>query len=242
MKKTLLISGVLLALMGSVASAGGVNLAWNDCGLAGATDQAFACNTNSGVPFQLYASFEPNEPNPTCVSNEWVIDLESSGATLPTWWHYKGAGRCRDASMVQSTNFAAGPFSCTDPWGGAIGIQGFSYNIGFSGANTARIVGVQSLDAASPTAVAPGTEYYSFALIINRAKTVGTGACLNCLDGVCLVLNQIRVLGLQANQDISSPRDRNYATWQGGQVASPGCPLATPTRNSSWGQVKSLYR
>ena len=229
---------MLLAATG--ASGGGINLAWNDCGLAGAQNMAFACNTNEGPPFQLFASFDPNADMTDCVSNEWVIEVESAAATLPAWWAFKGAGRCRDASMTQNTQFVTGPFTCADPWAGAIGIQGFSYNIGFSGLNTARIVGVQSLDAAAPTTVLAGTEYYSFALVINRAKTVGAGACLNCLDPVCLVLNQIRVLGLTGNQDLPNPRDRNYVTWHGGAV--PFDCFGVPTLHRTWGEVKSLYR
>ena len=32
-----------------------------------------------------------------------------------------------------------------------------------------------------------------------------------------------------------------YVTWQGGGVFG-GCPAATPTRNTTWGSVKALYR
>ena len=32
----------------------------------------------------------------------------------------------------------------------------------------------------------------------------------------------------------------NFVTWQGG--GGTNCPAATPTRNSTWGSVKSLYR
>jgi len=48
---------MLLAATG--ASGGGINLSWNDCGFAGVENMAFACNTNEGTPFQLFASFEP---------------------------------------------------------------------------------------------------------------------------------------------------------------------------------------
>lgn len=242
MKKTLLISGVLLALTASVASAGGVNLSWTDCGVAGAADATFLCNTNSGAPFTLVASFQPNADGNT-VSNEWVVDLEAAGADLPPWWSFKGAGRCRDVSMTQNTNYTLGPFTCLDPWAGAVGLQGFSYNLAFSGPNTARIVGFQSLPASAPSPLAAADEYYSVTLVINRAKTVGTGFCDRCLEDVCIVLNEITVIAGDGSQyKISNPKDRNFATWQGGTVSNPGCPLATPTNKSSWGQVKSLYR
>ena len=49
MKKILLISGVLLALTATVASAAGINLYWNDCSVGGSTNKAFACASNAGT-------------------------------------------------------------------------------------------------------------------------------------------------------------------------------------------------
>ena len=247
MKKTLLISGALLALTASVASAGGVNLSWLDCGLAGQQNQAFACNTNlGGVGGTLFLSFSPEPSMPDCVSNTWVIDLQSAAAQLPPWWDMKGSvdpvGRCRDTGFSMNTSFTAGPFSCVDPWVGAIGGQGTTYQAGSNGPNTARIKGTLALPVTSPVAVDAASEYYSSSLIISRAKTVGTPSCAGCLDPVCLVLNEIEVGGIASTQKLTHQRDRNWATWQGGQVGGAGCPLATPTNKSTWGQVKSLYR
>jgi len=245
MKKILLTSAVLLALTASAASAGGVNLSWGDCGGFGQQDAVFACNTNTGLPFQLFASFQPNTGMTDLVANEWAIDLQSAGATLPAWWDLKGtadpAGRCRDAGIVHNTNFASGPFSCIDPWAGAIGAQGFSYRAE-PGTNRARITGVQALNAEFPVPADPATEYYSFALIINRSKTVGTPNCADCSVPVCIVLNEITLNGLASTQKVNSPLTRNFVTWQGGGVGAPGCPLATPTTKSSWGKIKSIYR
>lgn len=244
MKKTLLISGVLLALTASVAAAQpGVNLSWNDCGLAGLQNAAFACNTNSGAPFIMYASFDP-PADQQVAAGEWVIDLEAAGSDLPPWWHFKNAGACRVNSLVYNTNFAAGPFSCYDMWAGTVGLAGYTYVVGHSGANTARIFGSMSVPATSPVPAFAGTETYDFSLIINRANTVAPAAvCERCLEPVCVVLNEIKLFNqVGATTVISNPRDRNFVTWQGGAVQTPGCPLATPAQKSSWGQVKSLYR
>lgn len=244
----LLLCACLLSLAPpSLAEAGGINLSWNDCGLAGVRNQNFLCNTNAGVPFVLFASFDPNADMADCVSNKWLIDLQSAGATLPPWWSLRGSddptGRCRDASLVLNTNFAAGPFACADPWGGAILEQGSSYTIGFSGANTARITGAQSLNVLAPTAVSAGTEYYSFALIINRTKTVGTDSCAGCSEPVCFVLQEIAVIGLSSIQRLTNPRDRNFVIWQREDFALRCCPPdCVPTLNRTWGQVKSIYR
>ena len=91
-----------------------------------------------------------------------------------------------------------------------------------------------------PLPVPQGVEAYCFKLTIDHAKTIGADACAGCLEGVCVVLNEIK---LNENQPwervITNPLSRNYVTWQGG---IPDCPGATPVRNTTWGRVKSLYR
>jgi len=60
---------------------------------------------------------------------------------------------------------------------------------------------------------------------------------------MCIVLNNIQLFQPPEagnDPDISNPANSNYVTWQASVV--PGCPQSTPTRSSSWGQVKSLYR
>lgn len=59
MKKILLITGVLLALTATVASAAGINLYWNDCSLGAATtNRNFACTSNTGSNI-MTASYDP---------------------------------------------------------------------------------------------------------------------------------------------------------------------------------------
>ena len=47
MKQSIIIAGALLAFGASVASAEGINLSWDDCGLSGTPNKTFACNTNT---------------------------------------------------------------------------------------------------------------------------------------------------------------------------------------------------
>ena len=92
-------------------------------------------------------------------------------------------------------------------------------------------------------------EYFAFRFGINHTKTVGTGACGGCEVPVCLLLQKIDVITPTSHQALStwwmSPDDL-YATWQGGAGVSTslgsGCPAATPTRNATWGAIKTLYR
>jgi len=243
LKKTLLISGLLLALTASVAPAGGINLSWNDCVQGGgAQDATFACDTNTGTAGTLYASFEPYAAQ-RVTAFEFVIDIQSAGAALPEWWKFKTAGTCRQASMTMNTNFTGGPFDCLDPWGGTVGLQDFNYLIGYHGPSTARITGFGVIPGHGTVAVEPGSEYYGISLTIDREKTVGTGACAGCTDPVCLVFNEMTLydeFGIKSF--FTNPRDRNCATWQGGQIGGPGCPAATPTNKATWGRIKALYR
>jgi len=85
MRKVLLAAGTLLVLSASVASATGVNLSWNDCGLAGTQNNTFACNTNTGLPFTLVASFIP-PANIELVGLSSQIDIKTDSPVLPDWW------------------------------------------------------------------------------------------------------------------------------------------------------------
>jgi len=72
MKKTLLLTGVLLALTASLASAAGLNLAWNNClaGSGAAVDKSSACDANTVFDTQVlvgsmvtgFASPAPTSP------------------------------------------------------------------------------------------------------------------------------------------------------------------------------------
>jgi len=235
MKKTLLITGVLLALAASTAMAGGVNLAWTDCGLNGQPTRAFACASNAGSNV-LCVSYDPNVVMTNMVGNDIRVDLQSADATtLNNWWQMFNSGSCRAASI--STNVVFGAATCADFWsaGGAGGIG--SYTVSGNKASLLMFWAVTT-----PGQVDPGTEYYSINVAINNAKTVGTGACTGCQTGVCLVANVVQLDGDSNNlQKIENPRDANFVTWQGGAVVG-GCPAAVPTQSRTWGQVKSLYR
>jgi hypothetical protein len=173
---------------------------------------------------------------PNMVGNDIRVDLQSADATtLNNWWQMFNSGTCRATSVSTNVVFPTG--NCVDFWaaGGAGGIG--SYNIT---ANKASILMFWAVTG--PGQVDPGTEYYSINVVVNNAKTVGTGACAGCLTGVCLVANVVQLDGDTNNlQKIENPLVRNFVTWQGGAVTG-GCPAAVPTQSKTWGQVKSLYR
>jgi len=243
MKASILVCALMVSTSGlAAAGPGGLNLGWSDCGgMPASLNQTFACNTNSGTPHTLVGSFVA----PCCVTamsaNEIVMNLQSAGAAYPAWWQ-TGTGRCRPTSLGGNFDFSAGPFTCFDYWeGGAAGGQSLDQITG----NRARLRLVCAVPAASPLIgpVAEGTEVYSYKVIINNAKTVGS-ACAGCQTGMCIVLNSIMIdqpLGTPGgNKLVSTPAVRNFATWQGGTGGD--CLQATPARNTTWGSIKAQYR
>lgn len=242
MKKTLVLAGSMLALTATIASAQGINLAWTDCGANGTSSNSSTCSSNSGVPYTMIASYLPPAGVNKLAGLSAQVDITSSTPSLPDWWKH-GTGQCRTTSGLSiSFDFTGGPFACADYFvGQAAG--GFAYDIGYGTANRARLRVQAAIPAGTEGPVDPGTEYYAFKANVQRAKSTGVGSCAGCSEPMCIVLNSIQLFQpLEEGNDpeITNPANSNYVTWQSPVVA--GCPLSTPTRNSSWGQVKSLYR
>ena len=242
MKKTLLITGVLLALTASLASAGGINLAWNDClGAGGVTNKTFACTSNSGTN-DLYISFDPPTDIPDINGSNPIVDLQSASTPLPQWWQMKNVGSCRALSIVGNV----GPGTCADAWAG-VGVPGIAAYLVNSVVpsiplNRARILGTISVPSSAAQPVTAGTEYFCLLVRINNAKSTGLGACAGCQDPVCLVLNEVLLTSNNSGDNrIINPLGTNFATWQGGFPGDPTCAV-TPTQNRTWGQLKSIYR
>jgi hypothetical protein len=249
MKKTILMKAILVActLMFLVAgldsaAAGGVNLGWDDCGgLPASLNKTSLCNTNVGSQVLIGSLVAP-----CCITKasgcEIVMDVQSTGASLPDWWRLR-TGLCRSGSLSASFSFTAGPFTCFDPWkGGAFGALAMDAPVG----NRARIKGTGALPSGSALIgpITEGTEAYIFKATINNLKTTGLGACAGCGTGVCIVLQSIKIIqpsGTPAgNKFIGTPATRAFATWQGG--IGVDCYAATPVRDATWGSIKAIYR
>jgi hypothetical protein len=257
-----LIAASLFALalaVPTVAGAGpGVNLRWDQCyGDSGAANKLFACDTNTGAE-RLVVSYELPADLPSVSGAEISIYIEAASATLPDWWQYKNVGSCRLTALTFSPALPPGSANCAD-WG-----QGGAS--GGLGAYTLEAPARAVLKAA--TAVPPsglhdlfaGTEYFAAAFQISHVKTVGTGACGGCDVPVCIVLGQVNVVTPVLANNILMVNGANgqasqVASWQSATTLNlvNGCHMActttfdcvatiTPTRTSTWGAVKALYR
>ena len=246
----LFLAGSLFAVPAAAWTAGGCNLRWDHCyGDGGVANRNFACDTNAGTDF-LIASFVPQADIPNAFGIEFMMHLAADAATMPAWWQFKNAGTCRQAS-ISGTTIPLDVFGACPDWsdlraGGGIA----SYTLGAGSPNVARLIGSTSLPDGISTNLSGLTELFLFRLIVTRAKTVGSGACAGCQTPVCIVFNTVNVRTTIATshwiQGPANLTDSDFATWQGGGAPvtprGTGCPAATPTKHSTWGAVKSLYR
>ena len=175
----LLLTVTVLALRAGPAAAGGINLAWDDCGTAGVPAKLWACNTNTGNPFSLVGSFKPEPGMTNYVGFNAELDIEVDGAGLPDWWKH-GASLCRGSGGLNTNvDFTSGPFGCLDAFVGQ-GVGGFAYSVGEGGANRAHLRIQGAIPVYLATSLDESLEYYAFKANIQRTKSTLTGACSGC--------------------------------------------------------------
>ena len=248
MKKAMLLCGMLLALTAVTANAqvgGGLNLRWQSClGDAGAQNRTSACTSNLGNAGIAVGSFVlASDVNSTGI--ELIVDIATAGTALPAWW----TTACRTGFLTCNPTISPAAVNCFDWASGAAAGGLASYNQGtLYGPSSARVL--MGFAVPAPGQLVPGgAEMFAFNLNISNAKTTGTGSCAGCSTPACLSFNNLKMAsGVQYGAILNTPNapGSSYITWQGGAGVSStlggGCPAATPTRNSTWSGVKSLYR
>ena len=245
--KYLLRAVCVLAFAAPAAQAGGINLTWGTgCWRDNPTAlSTFACDSNDGnVSFTV--SFAPDEDLVAFDAIRAWLDLQSDSPELPDWWQLTDPGGCRQGSLSTSADFAATPGGCADPWPGQpINYQNVSWRtaafpspLPSMPANRAQLYIAYAIKASGAVTLQRGVEYYGFTVTINFAKTVGAGACGGCSTPVTIVLNTV-TLRATILDTLANPINNQCLRWQAGGVTPCS---ATPTRSSTWGQIKSLYR
>jgi hypothetical protein len=237
------IAFLFAALAAAPAHAGGMNLSWDDCGVAGTELRTFSCNTNAGSN-KLVISVQPEADIADAVGWEAAIRLQANETTLNPWWQMFNVGSCRGSAVpTLDTSFGTTCTNATD------GISGFgvigSYTVG--GNNATLVCGWAT---ATPFALLATNEYYTINLDIDNTRTIGTSSCSGCGVGVGIALYTVLIAygpDGALTQTINVRKDREYVCWQcpcgfysEGYVGF-NCP-ATPTLTRTWGAIKTLYR
>lgn len=250
---TALHAAVLAGLAASVAHAGSFNLRWNACwGDGGTMNRDFACTTNLGSEMLVASIVAPLERH--FVSGfDATLEIAVAGTSLPPWWQFRVAGSCRPTGLSVNSAIPATAVHCEDWASGALTLLS-GYQPDYWGSGTVHAT-ISSVTPEGTTAdLFPGHEYYLYSVAISHQKTVDPGACAGCGLGACLSFSRVYL-----NYTDGSPpepwfpgkfeSDDRLATWQGGAGVisttiggQTSCPRATPVRNSTWGNVKALYR
>jgi len=247
MKRAMLLCGVLLALTATMAAAAeGLNIRWTAClGDAGTINRNFACNTNAGTN-QLKGTFELGHDLLNVSGVEPVVDIATAGPILPEWWEFKNLGTCRPLALSIAAYDGA---ACFDWAVGQASMNIAAYQQGLGGPNAARVLILNAVVLDAIQNLTAQTEYTVFQLNIANSATVAS-TCTGCQLAACIVFNSLGVASIDGStyrfSGPSNGTDSHYATWQGGIGVNTdrgqGCPAATPTKNATWSQVKSLYR
>lgn len=247
MKKILLLCG-MLAISASVASAAQNNLAWDNClGGGGLQAKTSPCNSNVGNNFLFSSVTAPAGMDRWAAFEQELRFVGNNRTAVRPWWQLRGTGQCRAGALLAGADFSS-VTGCQDAYalggGGSGGIGAWQINNPVPG--DIRLTLVFAVPAGSEQALTPDAEYYVARLQITNAKTVGTGACAGCNEGMCIAVINTKVVqpagAAGGNVDVSNPNGggtTNHVSWQ----VSDQFPCAgVPTQRQTWGRVKSLYR
>lgn len=240
-----LVLTIAMLVSPSIAMAQGIGLyVGSDC--SGPVSVTNACTTNTGTAFTLFGTcIVPPSGLPSFSGANAQLDVQTALATIPDWWRMD-ACRSNAALSLRADSTIAGAVCSHSLWDGAATvINAWSTQLIPGRANRVQLILAAALlpDEVHNLIGDGTTELAVFSLTMLNTKSVGTGACAGCTQGACIVLNKIRLVSdsyAVPVLELTTPiPGRNYVTYNGG---SPDCPASTPTRNSTWGAIKAIYR
>jgi hypothetical protein len=253
MKKLLILCvAVLAALPASQAFAqsAGLDLTWDDCIVYSTADALPPSNnkdfaTTGAKLYNLFGCFKTPVDMAAFYAMDVAVDLQQDVAgPLVPWYSY--------ASCPGGVTFSGNPtavsscFGIQSPWGpGGTGIAfgailGTAENYGQPGRAHIQIAITRRSDDTVPLQALKN--YFAWYLQFADNLTQRTN-CPGVGTPAVIVWNSATLTGQPLQVvDIHDPSDKQTAicaTINGGQLST--C-AATPTRNSTWGQLKSIYR
>jgi hypothetical protein len=260
--KKILLTGMMLCLTASFALASGLNFNWNtttQCPTVQNANMTWDCldpGANDG-DFFMVCSVMPNIAVVGFNALDARIDGQSVGP-VPAWWQGFNPGSCREAAFTPGLPPTTPTAPCagnatTKLWTTAAygGMGAWVYD---ASNRFHTVVGFATAANRAANLVVT-TQYNAFNIEVLTTNSLdvpesspgagdGIVACAGCAEGMTLVLNQIGLYGSGAEDQVTLPGTTVGAKlcieWQGG--SGPGVCSATPSRNTTWGQVKSLYR
>jgi hypothetical protein len=221
-----------MAMAGSGVSLNWGGACWGDVPLALPASWKMTC------------SFMIEEEVSDYINFDTFIEGVSETGTIPDWWKMSVVGDCRyySSGTTVAIGHAAPEYTlgaCQDPFlGGASGGGGYGYLT----PTQIQIEAVYTI--AAGTYCAGDVETYNNTVTVRNGKTTGTGKCLGCSEGMVFGLYE-SLIGLESGPVIRLtepfPDGNQCIVWQRSFAGQP-CNAPVEARNTTWGQVKSLYR
>jgi hypothetical protein len=244
MEATMKLRSALLCLCLSVLAAPAFGqqlfLNHNNCtALAGPKNKNLNCasTTQSST---IVASLAVPTDIPNVIADAGILDMQvgpPDPLNMPDFWEFNSGGCSGTANLTYSADFSA--FSdCVDLWFGLASGGGQYGGVGgpTPDGSRARIKWSWFTTPGDARLLAGGAEHYISRMLLRNTRAL---ACTGCTTPVCAVYNEDKISDLGGNTYTITGFDY---LWFNDATNASGCPGATPTRNQSWGQVKSLYR
>jgi len=259
--------GIALLTLGfsSPALAVGIDLQWNEC-IGAATvafNKNFTCTGTMNQSYYLVMQFKTGQDIPAFVAATAILDFQDeSPGELPPFWHFENGGCQRSGSIqglmmfdtpasitpadpangcVAQDDVAGGDGRMSDPWNGdgSGGTESIALYIPDSPIpGHGRLALVDSKP--NPFTLTAGRNYYAFDLrFSNRLRTTCSPGCA---DKVSILFN---LLALESDDGspavyLAIPDKGSICAVVNG--ASVSTCAVTPTKNTTWGQLKAMYR
>lgn len=245
----LALGAILFAGSAQAGGTSGLNLSWDECGVAGVQDKTVAnCTASNTGQNTMFASFVAPAGIAALASADIFINIVVATPALEAWWDIGSLPACRPPNSLQM-NFTSPCGSATDYWGSVAGgplggssyikdPQGSANQVG--GPNHAGFRGIVAVDVTQTGPVAEGDQVY---LCTVTLRNLASTTCVGCATPACFLFNNVNLeqSGTTVVTSVFGPPTggRDFVTWQGGV----GAPCAeVPVKNQTWGQIKSVYR
>lgn len=225
--KSLCVVVAIMIVSAVQAEGAGVNIAWDTCGPAGSERASSSCTSNVGTR-SFVVSFVPEEPfDGASVVGCRLLIWTDNGNPLPSWWQM-AAGSCREGGLDIEFHGSAGSPCDTIP----SVMTDWDYVQQQVSPSTAYLFATSGSTGTGIDLV-PGQEYFVLRANINQVKTVGADSCGGCWTPMGIVVEFVSVASEQESFSLDDPDRRREILWQ---------PDIVPTRATTWGQIKRLYR
>jgi hypothetical protein len=232
-----------LAVLAAPASAQQLFLNHANCAssaLVGPKNKNLNCASTTQTSL-IFASLVLPTDLPSVIADAGIVDVQAGAvpdpADMPDFWEFQAGGCSGNANFTYSSDFSAF-FDCVDLWAGLASGAGQYGGVGgpVPDGNRARIKWSWFVVPGDARTVIGGAEHYISRMLLRNARAA---ACTGCNTPVCVVYNEDALSDLGGNTlRVTNP---DHITFNDPTNLSQ-CAGATPTKNQSWGRVKSLYR